>query len=431
VAPQRHSSEGVPGLFDSRRFRATQRPLLEASTLPSECYNSKDWFERECERVFMPSWTLMGRLDELKGPGAYLAIDTEWAGPVAVCLGNDGEVHAFANVCCHRGAKVLQADAGRAPKVGLVCPYHAWTYNFDGTLKWAPGTDDVKDFREEEVRLAPVRVETFLGFIFVCASKEAKPLADCLGDLPELLTPWFGPEGKAKDMVTVGRREYTVNCNWKFLMENTCETYHTSTVHKNSLGPMKATPAPPHRGEWDAVEVPSVRSVVPLPPDFKDQKYPLPAFTERTAFVGIFPSLQINVTWDCLWWMRLFPIDVDRTHIQMGFCFPRETVGLAAFPTVLERYLVRWHTAVSEDNAISLNQQRGVRSRFRVPGRFAPLEFGAHNFNNWLLSKVLDAGAGRWDPGQRVHVGEGKVWSNDDSRLLEVVEQAEAAAAEP
>jgi len=223
-------------------------------------------------------------------------------------------------------------------------------------------------------------------------------------------------------MVTVARREYTVDCNWKFLMENTCETYHTSTVHKGSLGPMRAKPMQPHVGDWDAVSVPSQRSIVPLPSDFQGEEAPLPPFTDRTFFVNMFPSLQINVTWDCLWWMRLDPLGVDKTHIQLGFCFPRESVALDRFPSVLERYLVRWHMAVSEDNSISLNQQRGVRSKLRVPGRFSPLEFGVHNFNNWLLARVLDQGPA-WDPGQRVFTGDGELWSNDDERLLKILQE--------
>merc|ERR1712115_469357 len=119
--------------------------------------------------------------------------------------------------------------------------------------------------------MQPVRVESFHGFVFVCVSPAAPPLLQTLGDMPERMSQWFGPDGKAKDMVTAGRREYVVDCNWKFLMENTCETFHTSTVHKGSLGPMKARPADPHIGDWDAVEVPSQRSVVPLPTDFEGQ----------------------------------------------------------------------------------------------------------------------------------------------------------------
>jgi len=413
-----------PDLFDPARFAETQKPLLEASTLPGECYNSPEWFEREMDRVFVPSWSLVGREDEMTEPGSYLAIDTEWGGPVAVCRGNDGKLYAFANVCCHRGAKVVQGSMGKGTKMGLVCPYHAWTYNFDGTLKWAPGMEMAENF-EEKIRMRPVRVESFHGFVFVCVSDDAPALRETLGDLPQRHAPWFGPEGKAQGMVCVGRREYTVDCNWKFLMENTCEPYHTATVHKGSLGPMKAVPEDPHTGEWDAVKIPTQRSVVPLPTDFEGEQFPLPAFTDRTAFVNLFPSMQINVTWDCLWWMRIFPLGVDRTQIVLGFCFPRETTQLDRFPSVLEKYRARWHIAVSEDNAISQNQQRGNRSRFRRPGRFHPLEFGTHNFNNWVLSKMLDGGP-RWDPGQRIIMGD-KAWSNDDKLLQKTIEEAEEA----
>lgn len=407
--------------FDPRLFAETQKPLLEASTLPGACYHRTPWHTRELERVFGPSWSCLGREDEIPEPGQYLAFDTEWSGPVAVCRGKDDRLHAFANVCRHRGAKVLQGNAGKASKVGLVCPYHAWTYDFDGSLKWAPGMEQVRDFDEAEVRLKPISLEVFHGFVFVSNHEDSPPLLETLGDLPEKMAPWFGPDGMARGMVTAGRREYSVPCNWKLLMENTCETYHTSIVHRGSLGPMKSTPAPPHVGNWDAVEVQTNRSVVPLPEDFQDEQFPLPAFADRTCFINLFPSLQINVTWDCMWWMRLVPVGVEETHIQMGFCFPRETTQLPKFPSVFEKYLARWHIAVSEDIAISLNQQRGLRSPLRVPGRFHPMEFGTHNFNNWLLAQMVDSGP-RWDPGARVFTGDASSeWTNDDERLLAVV----------
>ena len=187
----------------------------------------------------------------------------------------------------------------------------------------------------------------------------------------------------------------------------------------------------PHRGAWDAVRVPSTRSVVPLPTDFKGERFPLPAFTDSTAFVNIFPSLQINVTWDCAWWMRMLPSGPEHTTVTLGFCFPRATTELPDFPAKLKecvarhltaaqwkqedrerwreqeargepnrgharclftvgvsahsvsdggrvlcggRYRKRWHMAVSEDNAIACNQQRGVRSLFRRPDWPLPLD---------------------------------------------------------
>ena len=418
-------------LLDPKLYRESQKPLLEASTLPRHCYLSNRWYRHELNKAFLPSWTIIGREDEIPEPGMFLTLDLPWAGPIAVCRANDMKLYAFANSCKHRGAKVLQDKKGKASVLGLVCPYHAWTYDFDGVLKWAPGMNNAKNFNEDDIALAPIHIDTFHGFIFINALPrrkdiKLKSLKESLGDISKHLQPWFDPvHGKAKNMKCVKRRTYIIDCNWKFLMENTCETYHTSVVHKNSLGPMKAKPVDPHVGDWDAVRVPSKRSIVPLPTDFKDVANPLPPFTDQTAFVNIFPSCQINATWDCLWFMRLIPLGVNKTEIEMGFCFPNETIATQQFPSVLPEYLKRWHIAVSEDNAISLNQRIGVESIHRVPGRFSQLEFGTHNFNNWLINKVIpkEISGFEWNPGKRVFVGrKDELFSNDDEKMMELVE---------
>ena len=79
-----------------------------------------------------------------------------------------------------------------------------------------------------------------------------------------------------------------------------------------------------------------------------------------------------------MWWMRMLPLAVDRTRVTLGFCFPRATVELPHFDEVFERYKVRWATAVGEDNGISANQQAGLRSPHRRPGRFTPLGEAEH-----------------------------------------------------
>ena len=79
-----------------------------------------------------------------------------------------------------------------------------------------------------------------------------------------------------------------------------------------------------------------------------------------------------------MWWMRMLPLAVDRTRVTLGFCFPRATVELPHFEEVFERYKVRWATAVGEDNGISANQQAGLRSPHRRPGRFTPLGEAEH-----------------------------------------------------
>ena len=122
------SKTEIEDLFSPLTFKETQKPLLQASTLPRECYMSESWYERELSRVFSKGWTLLGRVDEIPNAGDYISFDSPYSGPVAICRGNDGKIHAFANVCCHRGAKVLQQSIGSGSKVGLVCPYRTFQF---------------------------------------------------------------------------------------------------------------------------------------------------------------------------------------------------------------------------------------------------------------------------------------------------------------
>lgn len=217
-------AESADSIFDPALHTETRRPLLQSSTMQSAVYTSRAWFEAE-ERLLQSSWTLVGRIDEVPEPGDYLALDAVGLGPVAVVRGREpDQFHAFANICCHRGAQVIRGESGSATKVGFICPYHAWTYDLDGKLKWAPGTDALENFDpdDDHMRMHPVRVETFCGFIFVCADPDAAPLRERLGDLPQQLPEWFAENsGAANGMVSVGRAEYTVECNWKFVFENT------------------------------------------------------------------------------------------------------------------------------------------------------------------------------------------------------------------
>ena len=108
----------------------------------------------------------------------------------------------------------------------------------------------------------------------------------------------------------------------------------------------------------------------------------------------------------------------------MGFCFPEESTKQFNFERVLQKYLKRWEMAVQEDNAISLNQQRGVRSKFRAPGRFSQLEFATHNMNNWLVGKMVNTHSNyKWDPGARVYVGEDEMFSNNDEKMRKAADQ--------
>jgi len=130
-----------------------------------------------------------------------------------------------------------------------------------------------------------MRLQEYRGFLFLTASEKTAPLEDTLGNVHMALADW-----PFEDFVCVGRREYLVDCNWKFLMQNPSETYHTSFVHKDSLGPMPLEPIVKFLGsatigDWDAVHVPSDRSIVPMPGE--EAPFPEISTTASTYYLAV------------------------------------------------------------------------------------------------------------------------------------------------
>jgi phenylpropionate dioxygenase-like ring-hydroxylating dioxygenase large terminal subunit len=69
-------------------------------------------------------------------PGAWLSL-TPFDVPLLLVRQSDGAVHAFLNVCRHRGARVVAEGSGTEARA-FICPYHAWTYQPDGDLRGVP-----------------------------------------------------------------------------------------------------------------------------------------------------------------------------------------------------------------------------------------------------------------------------------------------------
>jgi phenylpropionate dioxygenase-like ring-hydroxylating dioxygenase large terminal subunit len=379
-------------LFDPARYERVRQPVGEAETLPAWCYTSPEFHAREVERIFTPGWHFVGRADEVPEPGSYLAVDTV-PGPLLLLRDGAGGLGAFANTCRHRGARLLE---GRGRCRTIVCPYHAWTYGPDGGLLNAPGMRDRPGFDRADWGLAPVRCETWQGFVFVSFDPAGPGLVEHFGDLAEKLGGYDFDR-----LVCVRRIDYEVACNWKLLVENAMEEYHTGTVHHASLGQQHAVQEET-RGHWDAIYIPQETSIAVLPGETAPFP-PLPGLTGRPAhgtyFTILHPATQLACTQDAMWWLRVVPLGPARSRLGVGFAFPRTTVARPDFADGVKRYFHRWETGIGEDNAICEAQQAGLASALRRPGPFALREPAVHRVNNWVLDQVLDG------PGRRRAVG--------------------------
>ena len=369
-------------LFDSTHYEDVRRPLIEASTLPSWCYTSEAFYQREVEQIFLKQWNFAGRLDEIPDSGDYMSLD--FCGEsVIVIRGKDDVVRAFANVCRHRSARLLE---GRGRCRTIVCPYHSWVYDLDGTLLRMKGMEQTAGFDPAENGLIPLQVESWAGFLFVSFANDVMPLEEHLGDMTEQYASY-----RFADMLCVRRRSYDLKCNWKLYIENAMEDYHTATVHKDSIGNQDCVPVST-KGQWAAIHLEAADTIAVLTEDNTSLPHieKLSGLAAKgTYFSVIYPGTFFATHQDCMWWLQLLPHAPDRTTVVIGSCFPRSSIAREDFAREVLKYYARWDKALPEDNAISERQQQGLNSRSSRPGRLSYYEPCVHAIANWVLDQTI------------------------------------------
>jgi len=194
-------------------------------TLPYAWYADPAALRVEQERIFGRSWQYAARAELVAEPGS---MTPAWAGtlPVLVVRGSDGELRAFVNVCRHRGHVLCETDTRRET---IQCPYHAWTYDLDGSLRHAPRADRERAFDRETLSLVPVSADAWGPFVFVNPDPQTAPLANALGDLPRLLAEGGLDVDGLRFHSRAESDEYA--CNWKVCAENFLECYHCAVAH--------------------------------------------------------------------------------------------------------------------------------------------------------------------------------------------------------
>jgi len=198
--------------------------------LPVASYSDTDWFDREQAAIFDRSWYYVGTVHRLREPGDVI-LGHAGRIPVVVTKSRDEELHAMVNVCRHRGHPVCQKDGNHRL---LSCPYHGWTYELDGRLRGAPGSEAESDFDRSQFGLTPLRLETWGPMIFVSPDLEAATLAEHFPDFSEIADKRdFNLD---PDAYTHHRSyESTAKANWKIWCHNTLECFHRPHVHSASF----------------------------------------------------------------------------------------------------------------------------------------------------------------------------------------------------
>ena len=192
-------------------------------TLPYGWYTDPEILRREEERIFRSAWQYAGHTGQLAQPGYFASAVGRT--PVVVTHAGDGVLRGFVNVCRHRGFPLAEGEQSRET---LQCPYHAWTYGLDGSLRAAPRSEEEPDFPQDELGLVPVSIGTWGPFVFARVDPDPEPLSQALGSMPAQVAE-LGLD--VESLVHHSRWETDIDANWKIACENYLECYHCQVAH--------------------------------------------------------------------------------------------------------------------------------------------------------------------------------------------------------
>lgn len=348
-------------------------PLERARTIPGSWYHDAELAAAERALVFGGTWQLAARLDQFAARGSFCTL--ELAGePVLIVRGDDDELRAFANVCRHRAARVMEESAGCATR--LRCRYHGWTYDLAGRLRGTPEFDGVEDFDRDQHGLVRLSLATWGPFVWVHCGSAPPPLEEYLAPLSARV----GHLG-LESLRFAGRREYRVACNWKVYVDNYLDGgYHVNTVHPSLANILDYSQ---YRTEVDAAV-----SVQISPLSHGDSTLSSVRSGDAAYYAWVFPNVMFNVYEGVMDVNQVFPEDENHCRVIFDFYF-----ALAADPARVSESIAAADAIQIEDVTICEEVQRGLASRHYSAGRFSVRrEAAVHQFHR-LLARYLAAGA--------------------------------------
>jgi phenylpropionate dioxygenase-like ring-hydroxylating dioxygenase large terminal subunit len=357
-------------------------------SLPAWTYESAEFFELEREHIFLPSWQVVCHVSDLPEPGDYATLDLLSERAVVV-RGKDDRLRGFHNVCRHRAHAVVEGERGRCPNA-LRCPYHGWTYGFDGRLSGVPDRESFRALDRNDYGLQPLDLEVFAGFVFIRFRSEGPSVRDRLAAYEPEISRY-----RIDEMAPLYRDVWSEahEIDWKNVMDNYLEDYHFPIGHPGLAALMER--------DYDReVDVPgasrlshemksrpqkawSVRHYQKLLPDREH----LPVEQRRRwTYISLFPGVSLELFPEQAQFFQVLPVAPGRCLLRgRSYALPGESRQLRA-----ARYLAdRINAQVQrEDNRLTASVQRGLRSSSYSVGLLSDKEVVTRAFQDWVRERI-------------------------------------------
>ena len=357
--------------------------------LPGWTYFSEELHQLERKRIFRNHWQYVCHVSEVARPGQFVTLDIADERGL-VLRGHDGELRAFHNLCRHRGSRVVAEERGTC-KRAIVCPYHGWIYNTDGSLRGIPRAESFPALSAAEWGLKPIELEVWLGFVFIRFCPGPQP------GVHDIMQPHFDEVSAYRTIELVPAEEGTISeeipVNWKSVRDVDNEGYHVRQAHPglhDLYGENYVDE--PHVG-WTSRSVGrfnthpgktwSVRRYRHILPD---QAWLGEFHRNAWIYIGVFPNFVLGLYPDSVMYYQEIPLSATRT-IQRGAVYRYRDESRAMR---LARYLSGRidRIASDEDRMLAIWSSEAVKSSGFSGVIYSDLEYGLRSFHDHLRSII-------------------------------------------
>ena len=388
----------IYNIINKEKLDIVSKPIKDAHGLPNECYTSKEYTLIERKKLFEDKWMVIGVASSLPNVGDAKPVDILGM-PILLVRGKDKKIRVFHNVCSHRGLKLV-TKPGNIKNV-IRCQYHSWSYNFDGELVATPhiggmNIHQTKDFERSKSNLKEIRSYIWLDLIMININNNEMSFEEYIKPLSERWEE-FWPI-KDRELINhsndFGYFKLNANCNWKFAIENYCESYHLPWVHPglNSYSKIEDhyhIQGLPNRfaGQGTVVYNPRFEGKEKFPcfPNWPKNK-------ENIAeYVALFPNVMLGIHKDHYYAYWLEPINHEFTleHMELYYV-GEEAANSKKFESLRKQNHKQWEDIQKEDVDIIQGMQIGRKSPVFNGGNFSPvMDNPTHHFHKWVAQNLI------------------------------------------
>ena len=336
-------------------------------------YQSEAIFQRERDQMFARLPAVAAHVSELPNPGDF--VKREIAGrSILVTRDAQGEVHAFLNICRHRGTQLVDDESGC--KHRFTCPYHAWSYANTGELVSVPHMDTgFPDLDKAEYSLKSLQCDERFGFVWVIATPEVS------FDFDAYYAP-IAAEAEGLDLanMAIAHEEKKIhNSNWKILVEGGIESYHFKVAHRKTIGPYFEDNLSSYQMLGDHMRSVLMRSSMHVLRDQPTDQWRLR--DHANIIYTFFPTTQLLVQKDHVVWINSRPVSAGQTELRLATLAPKSRLAEEAY---WQKNHQITSTTLNEDFVIGESIQNGFASGANDVITFGRFEGALPEFNRTI-----------------------------------------------